>query len=128
DPFPRGAGEEYIKSFCGDGLYPTHEVYPGSGKTGLPPEGCWPLDDHGPLEWNKYFYALVNYGRDVKVRIEAWEHDAIDPDDQYPAFQLYWPPSEWHQYVDKGWFCGGLRYDLGDCGYTVYFMIEPVDW
>ncbi len=128
DPWPRGAGEEYIKSFCGDFFYPTKEVYPGSGKIGLPPKGCWPCDGQGSLDWNKYFNTLINYARDVELRIEAWEYDDIDPDDQYPAWQLYLTTQEWHQYIDKGWFCGGFDCDLGDCSYTVYFRIESVAW
>jgi len=126
DPWPRGAGEEYIKSFCGDGIFPTEEGYPGSGKIGLCPAGYWSREGPGPLDWNKYFYTLINYNRDAKVRIEAWEKDDIDPDDQYPVFQLYWAPSLWHGYVDQGLCKSSL--ELGDCRYTVWFRIDPVVW
>ncbi|MEM2957968.1 MAG: hypothetical protein QW261_06755 [Candidatus Jordarchaeaceae archaeon] len=128
DPWPKGAGEEYIKSFSGDGIYPTEEGYPGSGKIGLCPEGWWSRDGAGPLDWNKYFYALISYDRDAKVRIEAWEDDDIDGDDQYPTWQWYWSPSQWHQYINKGWYWSGYRVDLGDCRYTVYFRIDSVSW
>ncbi len=128
DPWPKGAGEEYLKSFSGDGIIPTEQGYPGSGKIGRTPDGYWSRDGAGPLDWNKYFYAIVNYGRDVKVRIEAWEDDDVDSDDQYPVWQWYWSPSSWRQYINAGWYWSGSRIDLGDCRYTIYFRIDSVSW
>ncbi|MBS7287819.1 MAG: hypothetical protein KIH01_03505 [Candidatus Freyarchaeota archaeon] len=126
DPWPWGAGEEYVKAFIGDGFFPTEEGYPGSGKIGLCPEGWWSRDGPGLLSWNKYFYSIINYGRDAKIRIEAWEHDDIGGDDQYPPFQLYWSPSQWHQYIGKGW--NVVNANFSDCRYTVYFRIDPISW
>lgn len=128
DPWPKGAGEMYIKSISGDGIYPTKQGYPGNGKIGDTPDGYWSRNGAGALDWNKYFYTIINYNRDAKVRIEAWEVDDIDSDDQYPTFQWYWAPSSWHSYVGNGWYWSGSRVDLGDCRYTIYFRIDTVVW
>ncbi|MCF2137679.1 MAG: hypothetical protein K9W43_10660 [Candidatus Thorarchaeota archaeon] len=128
DPWPKGAGEEYIKSFSGDGVYPTAQGYPGNGKIGDSPDGYWHRSGSGALDWNKYFYTVINYNRYTKIRIEAWEQDSVDSDDQYPVWQWYWSPSTWHQYLNHGWYWSGYRVDLGDCRYTVYFRIDSVAW
>ncbi len=128
DPWPKGAGEEYIKTFVGDGIFPTAQGFPGSGKIGETPDGYWSRSGSGALDWNKYTYSVVNYWRSVKVRVEAWEEDSIDSDDQYPVFQWYWSASTWHQYVGNGWYWSGYRVDLGDCRYTIYFRIDYVAW
>ncbi|NWF94754.1 MAG: hypothetical protein HXY34_01295 [Candidatus Thorarchaeota archaeon] len=128
DPWPKGAGEMYLKSFSGDGLIPTQEGYPGCGKIGSTPDGYWSRNGAGALDWNKYFYTILNYNRDAKVRVEAWEDDDIDGDDQYPVWQWYWSPSSWHSYINAGWYWSGSRIDLGDCRYTIYFRIDSVTW
>jgi hypothetical protein len=130
DPWPSGCGEMYLKSFCGDGVLPTEEGAPGDGKIGHYSDGSPSTvnrDGSGAVAWNKYFYGYINYGRDAKVRIEAWEEDpSPNGDDQYPAFNWYWSPSSWHAYINGGWYWSGSRVDLGDCRYTIYFRIDAV--
>jgi hypothetical protein len=130
DPWPSGAGEMYVKSFCGDGTLPTEQGYPGDGKIGHYSDtspSTVNRDGSGAVAWNKYFYGYINYGRDAKVRLEAWEEDpSPNGDDQYPVWQWYWAPGSWHGYINNGWYYSGSRVDLGDCRYTVYFRIDSV--
>ncbi|OLS13228.1 MAG: hypothetical protein RBG13Loki_3139 [Promethearchaeota archaeon CR_4] len=130
DPWPSGAGEEYLKAFCGDGITPTEQGYPGDGKIGHYSDtspSYWTRDGSGAIDCNRYCYSYVNYGRDLKVRIEAWEEDpSPNGDDQYPVFQWYWNPIGWHGYINNGWYTSGSRVDLGDCRYTIKFRIDAV--
>jgi len=134
DPWPKGAGEMYIISRSGLGdrdvdgnMLATEEGYPGNGKIGEVPDGTWSRNGAGPLDWNKYFYALVPVGRYMRIRIEAWEDDSVtDGDDQYPVWQWYWSYSTWQGYMNNGWWWSGSRVDLGDCRYTIWFKIDTV--
>ncbi|MHA1642355.1 MAG: YiiX/YebB-like N1pC/P60 family cysteine hydrolase [Promethearchaeota archaeon] len=134
DPWPKGAGEMYIISRSGLGdrdvdgnTLATEEGYPGNGKIGDVPDGTWSRNGAGPLDWNKYFYALVPVGRYMRIRIEAWEDDSVtDGDDQYPVWQWYWSYSTWQGYINNGWCWSGSRVDLGDCRYTIWFKIDTV--
>jgi uncharacterized protein YycO len=133
DPWPKGAGEEYIISRSGLGnsdeegnMLATEQSAPGCGKIGKTPDGSWSRDGSGALDWNKYFYSLVSVGQAMRIRVEAWEDDDIDGDDQYPVWQWYWSYSTWSAYKDAGWFWSGSRIDLGACRYTIWFKVETV--
>jgi cell wall-associated NlpC family hydrolase len=133
DPWPLGKGEMYIISRSGLGmldndnnLLATEQGYPGNGKIGNVPDGNWGRDGSGPLDWNKYFYSLAIQGKDLRIRIEAWEDDDTSGNDQYPVWQWFWSYSTWQAYIDNGWYWSGSRVDLGDCRYTIYFRIDTV--
>ncbi len=122
DPLWKGAGEMYIKAFIGDSGYPTAEGYPGCGKIGRTPDGTWSRSGRGYLYWHKHFHSLINYYRPLKVRIEAWEHDIIDPDDSYPAFEVTFSYTSWHRLIGTGWH--SYVSNKGDCIYYIYIRID----
>lgn len=78
------------------------------------------------LNWDNQHYALFSYDSYAKVRVQASESDSTSGDDDYSAFQWFWSPSEWHAYVDNGWYWTGDDYDVGDCRYTIWFRIDSV--
>jgi PAS domain-containing protein len=105
----------------------TEQGAPGCGKIGNTPDGYVSRDGAGAVDWNKYFYALCGWDQYMRIRVEAWEDDDVDSDDQYPVWQWYWAPGTWQSsYANKGWFTSGSRIDLGACRYTVQFKIETV--
>ncbi len=121
DPWLKGAGEMYLKSFTGDSQYPTEEGYPGCGKIGRTPDGTWPRNGAGDLYWRKDFYSFVNYYRYLKIRIEAWEDDSTDGDDQFDPYQIVWSPTTWHSKIGAGY-----QYypaSKSDCIYYIYIRI-----
>ncbi|GAB4310789.1 MAG: hypothetical protein Kow0069_11130 [Promethearchaeota archaeon] len=131
DPWPKGAGEEYIISRSGIGtsdddgnLLAVEQGAPGNGKIGQVPDGYVSRSGSGAIDWNKYFYALVGWDQPMRIRVEAWEDDSDSGDDQYPTWQWWWQPSTWHGYAYNGWYWSGSRVDLGDCRYTVWFRID----
>jgi len=133
DPWPLGAGEEYIKSISGLGntdndgnLLATEQGAPGCGKIGSTPDGYWSRNGAGAVDMNCYFYALCPINQYLRIRVEAWEVDDSSGDDQYPTWQWYWSYSTWSAYKDNGWYTSGSRVDLGDCRYTVQFTIVTV--
>jgi hypothetical protein len=132
DPWPLGAGEEYIKSRSGLGntdndgnILATEQGAPGCGKIGSTPDGYVSRNGAGAVDWNRYFYSLCPINQNLRIRVEAWEDDTIG-DDQYPTWQWLWSYSTWSAYKDNGWYTSGSRVDLGDCRYTIQFTIVTV--
>jgi hypothetical protein len=125
DPWPSGAGEMYIETYIGDGYFPSTEQLPyGDGIKGNGVGAYWSRDGSGALDWNQYSYSLIAYNAPLKIRVCPAELDDTSGDDWYPAWQWWWEPANWHGYIDAGWFWSGSRIDLGDCRYTVWFMIS----
>jgi uncharacterized protein YycO len=115
DPWPKGAGEQYVKYFIGDG-------YGGAGyKTGT--TGVRSRDGAGYVTWKlNLANVLVPKDHPLKINVEAWEDDDWpDSDDQYPVFN--WADSSMFDYVDDGWYWWNYV-DLGACRYCIEFCVS----
>ncbi len=126
-----GDGEMYLKLWIGEAYFPSS----ASGGD-LNDNHLDKIDDANndyeksgkkeALDWNNWHYALFSYDSYAKVRVQASEYDSTSGDDDYPAFQWWWSPSSWHNYINNGWYWSGSRYDMGDCRYTIWFRIDSV--
>ncbi len=116
DPWPKGAGEEYLKWFVGDG-------WGGSGYSSNNFYGTVKRDGAGYVNWHKCMaYVLIPKTHPLKIRVEAWEDDGWpDSDDQYPVHN-YWE-NNMLNFVDQGWFWWNY-WDAGDCRYCIEFSVS----
>jgi uncharacterized protein YycO len=129
DPWPKGDGEMYLKCYIGEGYFPSCAETHQTGDTN------WDrIEDAGDnwksgvgngdtVTWNAYHYALVSYDSYCKIRLVPMEEDSPDGDDSYPAFQWWWSPSQWHNYINNGWYWNGGLVDYGDYRLQIYFSI-----
>jgi len=126
-----GDGEMYLKAWIGEAYFPScasggdlddnhlDEINEAGDDTESAGSG-------DALNWDNEHFALFSYDSYAKVRVQMSESDSTSGDDDYPAFQWWWNPSEWHGFVDNGWYWSGSRYDVGDCRYTIWFRIDSV--
>jgi hypothetical protein len=127
DPWPLGAGEEYVETYIGDGYFPSTEQMPyGDGIKGNGVSAYWSRDGSGALNWDLYSFSLISANAPLKIRICPAELDDSSGDDWYPAWQWWWGPGQWWGYINNGWYFSGSRVDLGACRYTIYFRIDAV--
>jgi len=116
DPWPKGAGEEYIKWFVGDGWggagYRTNNFYGTVKRSGA-----------GYIYWKvNMANVLIPKTHPLKIRVEAWEDDSWpDSDDQYPVFN--WWENNMFNYLDQGWYYWNY-WDAGDCRYKIEFCVS----
>jgi uncharacterized protein YycO len=130
DPWPKGAGEEFLKAYVGEGYFPScaSEGHTGStnwDKIAQADDTYTGRDGSGAIAWNAYHYALVSYNSPVKITIMPLECDDVS-NDAYPVFQWWWGSASWQGYVNGGWYWSGSRVDYGDCRFTIYFRIDSV--
>jgi hypothetical protein len=126
-----GDGEMYLKLWIGEAYFPSCAAggdrsdnhLDEIGEAGDDTESCGSGE---ALDWNNQHFALFSYYSYAKVRVQASESDSTSGDDDYPVFQWWFSPSQWHGYVDNGWYWSGSRYDMGDCRYTIWFRIDSV--
>ena len=116
DPWPAGAGEEYVKWFVGDG-------WGGSGYVANTHYGTVSRDGAGYVWWKVTMaYVLIPRTHPLKIRVEAWEDDPWpNADDQYPVFN--WWTDSMLNYVNRGWWYWNF-WDAGDCRYYIEFSIS----
>lgn len=130
DPWPKGDGEMYLKLWIGEAYFPSCAAAGDKNDNHLDEINKAGDDTEksgtGAVDWNAYHYALFSYNSYAKVRVQAMEEDYPDGDDGYPVFQWWWSPSQWHGYINNGWYWSGSRYDMGDCRYTIWFRIDAV--
>jgi hypothetical protein len=141
DPWPSGAGEEYVETYTGDGYFPSTEQLPyPDGIKGNGVGAYRSRDGAGSIDWNQYSYALVSYNAPLKIRVCPGELDDTSGDDWYPAWQWWFEPSTWHSYVGGTWYYttgthavgsgagqyGGTLHDEGDCRFRLSFKIQAV--
>ncbi|MHA1303749.1 MAG: YiiX/YebB-like N1pC/P60 family cysteine hydrolase [Candidatus Heimdallarchaeaceae archaeon] len=116
DPWPKGAGEEYLKWFVGDGW----------GGTGYVIEdfyGTVSRDGSGYIYWKVTLAdVLIPKTHPLKIRVEAWEDDSWpDSDDQYQVFN--WWTDYMLDFVNTGWWWWNYV-DLGDVRYCIEFCVS----
>ena len=133
--FVKDDGEEYLRGYVGEAYFPScfssgQVATSNMDKIDDMASEYITRRDAGAVNWDNYHSALVSYDSYAKIRIEAWEADGglRGDDDQYPVWQWWWNPSQWHAYIGAGWIDGGYRVDLGDCRYTIDFRIDPVSF
>ncbi|MHA1116252.1 MAG: hypothetical protein ACTSPJ_08760 [Candidatus Heimdallarchaeaceae archaeon] len=116
DPWPKGAGEEYVKWFVGDG-------WGGSGYVVNNFYGTVKRDGSGYIYWKvNLANVLIPKTHPLKIRVEAWEEDSWpDSDDQYPVFN--WWTDYMLDFVNTGWWWWNYV-DLGDARYCIEFSIS----
>jgi uncharacterized protein YycO len=116
DPWPKGAGEEYVKWFVGDAMggssYIVNNFY-----------GTRSRDGAGYVNW---LVSMANVQipktHPLKIRVEAWEDDSWpDSDDRYGVFN--WYESNMLNYVNTGWWYWNYV-DLGAARYYIEFSIS----
>jgi len=116
DPWPKGAGEEYVKWFVGDGwggsAYVVNNFY-----------GTVSRDGSGYVYWKvNMAYVMIPKTHPLKIRVEAWEDDSWpDSDDQYPVFN--WWTDYMLDFVNQGWWWWNY-WDAGDCRYCIEFCVS----
>ncbi len=116
DPWPKGAGEEYLKWFVGDG-------YGGSGYVTKNFYGTVSRNGAGYIYWRVTLaYVLIPKNHPLKIRVEAWEDDSWpDSDDQYQVFN--WWTDSMLDFVDRGWWWWNY-WDAGDLRYCIEFSVS----
>jgi hypothetical protein len=124
-----GDGEMYLKLWIGEGYFPSCAAGGDRNDNHLDK-----IDDANDdyekagsgeaIDWNNQHFALVSYNSYMKVRVQASEYDSTSGDDDYPVFQWWFSPYTWHNYVNRGWYWSGYRYDMGDCRYTIWFRVD----
>ncbi len=116
DPWPKGAGEMYLKWFTGDG-------WGGSGYATNSFYGIKSRNGPGYVYWEVTLAeVLIPKSHPLKIRVEAWEEDSWpDSDDQYPVFN--WWSDSMLNYVNQGWWWWNY-WDAGDCKYCIEFSIS----
>ena len=116
DPWPKGAGEEYVKWFVGDG-------WGGSGYVVNNFYGTVKRDGSGYIYWKiNLANVLIPKSHPIKIRVEAWEDDGWpDSDDQYPVFN--WWSDYMLNFANTGWWWWNYV-DLGDARYCIEFCIS----
>ncbi|TFG22408.1 MAG: hypothetical protein EU533_04315 [Promethearchaeota archaeon] len=126
-----GDGEMYLKLWIGEAYFPScaagGDLYDNHLDKIDDANDDWEsAGSREALNWDNYHYALFSYDSYCKVRVQASEYDSTSGDDDYPVFQWWFAPSQWHEYVNNGWYWSGYRYDVGDCRYTIRFRIDAV--
>ncbi len=116
DPWPKGAGEMYMKWYVGDG-------YGGSGYVTNDFYGTVSRDGAGYVYWKKTMASvLIPKTHPLKINVQAWEDDSWpDVDDQYPIFN--WWSNSMLDFANAGWWWWNY-WDAGDCRYCIEFCIS----
>ncbi len=116
DPWPKGAGEMYMKWYVGDG-------WGGSGYVTKSFHGITKRNGRGYIYWKKTMASvLIPKTHPLKINVQAWEDDSWpDRDDQFPAFN-YWSDSML-DFVNTGWWWW-YYLDVGSCRYCIEFSIS----
>ncbi|MHA1629021.1 MAG: hypothetical protein ACTSXO_07870 [Candidatus Heimdallarchaeota archaeon] len=116
DPWPKGAGEMYMKWYVGDG-------YGGSGYVTEDFYGIVKRDGAGYIYWKKTMaYVLIPKTHPLKINTQAWEDDSWpDSDDQLSPFN--WWANSMLDFANNGWWWWNY-WDAGNCRYCIEFCVS----